>query len=102
MSVVNLIDAVRTDASGLLITHVHWGILAEKGDDWFREPSTTGVTEIVDRILAGDPVYALPDRKNLEQPGPPVRVVAGDAESIEAYDASTGKPLPTLMKLPSC
>ena len=101
---VNLIDAVRTDDSGGRITHVRWGIAGDESDSWFREPSTTGVTEIIDRILAGDSVYALLDSEDLSKTGPPVRVVAADAttESIEAYDMRSGKPLATLLNLPAC
>jgi len=104
MSAVNLIGAVRKDPSGAHITHVRWGIAGEESDSWFREPSTTAVNEIVDRILAGDAVYALLDPHDLTRTGPPVRVVAGEgtSESIEAYDSRSGDPLPTLMKLPAC
>ncbi|MES2976618.1 MAG: hypothetical protein V4757_23605 [Pseudomonadota bacterium] len=110
MSAVNLIGAVRRDVSGAFITHVSWGIAGEESDTWFREPSTTGVNEIVDRILAGDSVYTLLDPKDLTRTGPPVRVVAaegesasaGAVESIEAYDSRSGEALPTLMKLPAC
>ncbi len=108
MSAVNLIGAVRKDASGAHITHVRWGIAGEESGTWFREPSTTSVNEIVDRILAGDSVYTLLDAEDLTRTGPPVRVVAGEStsptagESIEAYDSHSGEALPTLMKLPAC
>lgn len=101
---VNLIGGVRRDATGRQITHVHWGIAGDESNTWFREPSTTGVNEIVDRILAGDAVYTLLDPTDPTRTGPPVRVVAGEgsSESIEAYDPGSGKPLPTLHQLPAC
>lgn len=103
MSVINLIDAVRLAPGGTRITHVRWGIREDGSDAWFREPSTTPVIEVVDRILAGDTVYAIAAGGDPSRPGPPVRVLAaGDGESIEAFDAATGKPLDTLLNLPAC
>jgi hypothetical protein len=101
-AVINLIEAVRTDASGQRITHVRWGIVGDDGGSWLTEPSTTSVTELADRILAGDRTHALTAADAPADAGPPVRVVAGDIESLEAYDAGSGRPLPTLLQLPAC
>ncbi|RYX90158.1 MAG: hypothetical protein EOO28_30530 [Comamonadaceae bacterium] len=103
----NLIDAVRLAPGGSRITHVRWGIREDGSHAWFREPSTTPVIEVVDRILAGDTVYALAAGGDASRPGPPVRVLAAgegdsDGESIEAFDAATGQPLDTLLTLPAC
>lgn len=101
-AVINLIEAVRTDASGRRITHVRWGIAGDEAGTWLTEPSITRVTELADRILAGDRTHALAAPDAAPEAGPPVRVVAGDMESIEAYDAGSGRPLATLLQLPAC
>lgn len=76
MSQIYAIDSVRIDAQSRYVSRVRWGRFDTDEGVWISGPNETDVIEIVDKILSGTEVWAIPPDLNMT-PWPKLRVIVG-------------------------
>lgn len=100
---IYVIDGVRINAANDRVTHVRWGQVNPRNNQW-TNPAGPGIDEViraVDAIQGGDEVWTVFPVQGQTVLGPQVAVVVypGGLEGIETADAAN-HPGRTMLDLP--
>lgn len=102
---IYVIDGVRIDTANDRVTHVRWGQINPRTNQWadINGPGVDEVLRVVDAIQGGDEVWTVFPVHGQSVLGPQVRVVVyrGGLEGIETADAANhpGRTLPDLPRI---
>jgi hypothetical protein len=85
MATIDVIDAVRFDASNSRVERVRWGKVDTTQNIWEASPAEADVIDVVDKVMSGDKVWTIIRVDGQTIAGPRVRVIA-DAQGVESIE----------------